>query len=97
MKVSIGYETREITAREFILACTRKGVEIKRNWFRPFCDDSRAQAILDASPELEGAVLLELSKTDCEVKDALTERAALLWAEGCPYSAPHAARALTGR
>jgi hypothetical protein len=97
MKVSIGEETREVSAREFVSACAREGVEIKRNWFRPFCDDKRAQAILGASPELEAAVLLEISKTDGEVKDALAERAALLWAEGCPYSASHAARALTGR
>jgi hypothetical protein len=96
-KITIGEETREVTAREFILACNRKGIKIKRHWFRPFCDDERAQAMLGASPELEAAVLLELSKGDGDIKDALSERMAILWVECSPHSAMDAARALTGR
>jgi hypothetical protein len=97
MKITIGDETREVTALGFISSCSRRGVEIKRNWFRPFCGDGLAQAILDASPELEAAVLLELSKTDGEARDAISERVAILWLEGGPHSAADAARALTGR
>jgi hypothetical protein len=97
IKITIGEETREVTAREFVLACSRKGIEIKRHWFCPFCDDKRAQAMFDASPELEAAILLELSKGDGEIKDALSERMAILWVEGSPHSAMDAARALTGR
>jgi hypothetical protein len=97
MKITIGEETREVTAREFILACNRKGAQIKRNWFRLSCADCRAQLILAASPELEAAVLLELAKTDGEIRDFLAERAAILWTEGLPYSATDAAKALIGR
>jgi hypothetical protein len=97
MKVTIGEETREVITSEFISACNRKGIAIKQDWFRLSCDDERARAILAASPELEAAILLELSKTDREVRDFLAERSAILWAEDCPHSAIDAARALTGR
>jgi hypothetical protein len=97
MKITIKGRTREITALEFISACKRRGAAIKRDWFRLSCADERARTILDASPELEAAVLLELSKTDGEVRDFLMERAAILWAENCSHSAADAAKALIGR
>jgi hypothetical protein len=97
MKIKIGDETREVTALWFISACNRRGVGIKLDWYRPFCGDGRAQAILGASPELGAAVLLELSKTDGEARDAISERVAILWLEGGPHSAADAARALIGR
>jgi hypothetical protein len=97
MKITVRERTREVTAREFILACERKGAAIKRGWFRLSSTDSRAQLILAASPELEAAVLLELSKADGEIRGFLAERTAILRAEGCPHSAMDAARCLTGR
>jgi hypothetical protein len=97
MMITIGEETREVTALEFISACNRRGAAIKRNLFRLSCDDERGQAILDVSPELEAAVLLELAKTDGEVRDSLGERIAILWVEGLPHSAMDAAKALVGR
>jgi hypothetical protein len=97
MRVKIGNETREITASEFIQACKRRGVEIKLEGYRPYCDHRDAQAILDASPELEGAVLIELAKNCTELRDALRERQAILWAENLPHSPLETARALTGR
>ena len=97
MKITIKGRTMEVTVLEFISACNRQGTAIKRDWFRLSCADERARTILDASPELEAAVLLELSKTDGEVRDFLMERAAILWAEGCPHSATDAAKALIGR
>ena len=95
--VTIGGETRKISAMEFISACKRRGAAIKRDWFRLSCADERARTILDASLELEAAVLLELSRTDSEVRDFLMERAAILWAGNCPHSATDAAKALIGR
>ena len=97
MKITIKGRTRDVTALEFISACNRRVTAIKRDWFRLSCADERARTILDASPELEAAVLLELSKTDGEVSGFLMERAAILWVEGLPHSATDAARALTGR
>jgi hypothetical protein len=97
MKITIKGKTREVTALEFISACKRRGATIKRDWFRLSCADERARTILDASPELEAVILLELSKTDGEVRDFLMERAAILWVEGCPHSETDAAKAMIGR
>lgn len=97
MKVRIGCEVREVSALEFIESCKCRGVGINRGWYRPFCANGHAQAILDASPELEADVLIALAKEDIEVRDALKERMAILWVEGLPHSAMDAAKALTGR
>jgi hypothetical protein len=97
LKVRIGCEVREVSALEFIESCKCRGVEIKRDWYRPFCAHEQAQAILDASPDLEADVLIALAKDDIEVRDALKERITILWVEGLPHSAMDAARALTGR
>ena len=97
MEVRIGCEVREVSALEFIESCKCRGVGIKRDWYRQFCANGHAQAILDASPALEADVLIALAKEDIEVRDALKERMAILWLEGQPRSATDAARALTGR
>jgi hypothetical protein len=97
MRVKIGGEAREVSACEFIESCERKSVEIKRDWYRPFCEHPQAQAILDASPELEAAILLEMAKNDSEIRDALMERKAILLAENLPCRTMDAARALTAR
>jgi hypothetical protein len=96
-RVKIGGEAREISASEFIGSCKRRGVEIKRACYRPFCANPQAQAILGASPELEAAVLIELARTNGEIRDALMEREAILAAENLPCHAMDAARALIGR
>jgi hypothetical protein len=97
MRVEIGNESREITATEFIAACKRNGVEIQLHSYRPFCARHDAQAILEASPELEAAVLIELAKTNREIFDALKEREAILWAGNLPHSLQKTARALMGK
>jgi hypothetical protein len=97
MRVIIGGEAREVSASEFICSCRRRGVEIERDCYRPFCTRPQAQAILDASPELEAAVRLVLARTNGEIRDALMEREAILSAENLPCRAMNAARALTGR
>jgi hypothetical protein len=97
IKVTIGEETRDISAREFISACERRGIGIRLDSCRPVCGDKSGQAILDASPELEAAVLLEMAASDTGARDALKERMAILWTEGLPHSAMDAARAMTGR
>ena len=97
MKITVKGRTREVTALEFISSCNRRGTAIKRDWFRLSCADERARVLLDASPELEAAVLLELSGADGEIRDSLAEREAILWVEGLPRSAMDAARVMTGR
>jgi 2-C-methyl-D-erythritol 4-phosphate cytidylyltransferase len=97
MKVSIGGETREISAREFVSACKRQGVVLRLDWYRPVCGHGQAQAILDASSDLRAAVLIEIAARDMELCDALKERIAILWADDLPHSAMDAAMAMTGR
>jgi hypothetical protein len=96
-RVKIGGESRDVSPSEFIRFCEHKGVEIKYACYRPFCAHLQAQAILDASPELEAAVLIEMARADGEIRDALMEREAILAAENLPCRAMDAARALIGR
>ena len=97
MRVTIGEETREVTAREFVSACNRSGTAIKLDLFRPVCDHEQARAILDASAELEAALLIEMAAGYAEIRDALKERMAILWVEGLSHSSMDATRAMIGR
>lgn len=98
--VRIGNEERTTTAVQFIDICARQGVGIELDdWFRfRLCghDDLATQArrLLDASPELSAAVLLELARDNSILADALAEREAILWAEGEPCEVIDVARAL---
>jgi hypothetical protein len=97
LKITIDGKSRTVTPEEFINSCERHGVSIKGGRLHGSSSVvAKFQRLLDASPELEEAVLVELAKANGELED-LYERQAILWADDLPCSLVDATRALAER
>jgi EAL domain-containing protein (putative c-di-GMP-specific phosphodiesterase class I) len=103
IRVTVGTETRIITPLQFMDSCEKRGVQAEvGDWFNVrLCGHGdvtrKFKKLLEASPELEAAVLIELAKANGELLDALAEREAILFIEGLPHESIDVALAMTVR
>lgn len=91
-----------VSPEEFLSSCGRGSVKVRTNALGrvvlcgPSLAVERARGILQASPELEAGVLVELAKGDPALAALLEERAAILGADGLADGALDAALGIVG-